>query len=149
MTLRSLLVWTVLSVLSASLWGCSDNANSKSGTPTTPVVRAKSSGGADPVPAKTGATSGSHKTATPASVGGNVVTLGSDELTAGLSGQGALTIEQLKTWLENPANHEPLQAKLPLGLDAGQSAIQGLADNPLTRAKIELGRQLYFDKRLS
>jgi cytochrome c peroxidase len=31
----------------------------------------------------------------------------------------------------------------------GQATIQGLADNPLTRAKIELGRQLYFDARLS
>ena len=29
------------------------------------------------------------------------------------------------------------------------AGIQGLDENPLTRAKIELGRQLYFDTRLS
>ena len=33
----------------------------------------------------------------------------------------------------------------PLGLDAFKVP----ADNPLTEAKIELGKQLYFDKRLS
>ena len=31
----------------------------------------------------------------------------------------------------------------------GQLGIRGLEENPLTRAKIELGRQLYFDTRLS
>ena len=35
--------------------------------------------------------------------------------------------------------------ELPLGLDAFKVP----ADNPLTKAKIELGKQLYFDKRLS
>jgi cytochrome c peroxidase len=42
-----------------------------------------------------------------------------------------------------------LDPVLPLGLNAGQAAIKGLSENPLTRAKIELGRQLYFDTRLS
>jgi cytochrome c peroxidase len=36
-----------------------------------------------------------------------------------------------------------------LGLAAGQSQIKGLQENPMTRAKVELGRQLYFDPRLS
>jgi cytochrome c peroxidase len=36
-----------------------------------------------------------------------------------------------------------------MGLAEGESQIKGLDANPLTRAKIELGRQLYFDTRLS
>ena len=39
--------------------------------------------------------------------------------------------------------------KLPLGLSLGESQMKGLDKNPLTLAKIELGRQLYFDTRLS
>ncbi|HEX5103590.1 MAG TPA: cytochrome c peroxidase [Pirellulaceae bacterium] len=42
-----------------------------------------------------------------------------------------------------------LTVELPLGLAMGESAIQIPVENPLTRAKIELGRQLYFDSRLS
>jgi len=39
------------------------------------------------------------------------------------------------------------ELKIPLGLDAQLQYIP--ADNPLTAEKIELGRMLYFDKRLS
>jgi cytochrome c peroxidase len=70
-------------------------------------------------------------------------------LTAGIPGQGALTKEQLEQWLADAANHEKLEVTLPMGLSLGQSQIQGLEKNPLTRSKIELGRQLYFDTRLS
>lgn len=77
------------------------------------------------------------------------VLLGGHELTAGIPGQGPLTIEQIKTWLANPKNHEPLKVELPFGLAQGATQISIPADNPLTRAKIELGRQLYFDTRLS
>jgi cytochrome c peroxidase len=42
-----------------------------------------------------------------------------------------------------------IEPTLPLGLAAAQANIQGLDANPLTKAKIELGRQLYFDTRLS
>jgi cytochrome c peroxidase len=79
----------------------------------------------------------------------HVVTLGDPELTAGIPGSGPLTLGQITKWLADPRNHEALDPKLPLGLDAGQSSIQSSPKNPLTRAKIELGRQLYFDKRLS
>lgn len=75
--------------------------------------------------------------------------LGSPELTAGIPGEGALTNDQIQAWLEKPENHQPLEIVLPLGLMAGSSQVQGIADNLMTRAKIELGRQLYFDKRLS
>ena len=46
-------------------------------------------------------------------------------------------------------NHVVLKPELPLGLAAGAGMITGIEENPLTRAKIELGRQLYFDPRLS
>lgn len=77
------------------------------------------------------------------------VQLGGSELTRGIPGEGPLTEEQLAAWLADEKNHVPLEVTLPLGLDAGASQIKIPEDNPLTRAKIELGRQLYFDTRLS
>lgn len=77
------------------------------------------------------------------------VTLGSPELTAGIPGDGDLTIDQIKKWLDNKANHQPLDVVLPPGLALGANNISIPKDNPLTRAKIELGRQLFFDTRLS
>lgn len=79
----------------------------------------------------------------------NQVKLGEPSLTAGIPGEGKLTNEQIDTWLANPDHHAELEVELPLGLAAGASQIKGLDKNPLTRAKIELGRQLYFDTRLS
>lgn len=84
-----------------------------------------------------------------APTGHRKVKLGSPELTAGIPGQGDVTLEELKAWLANPKNHEILEVELPLGLSAGKNEIKGLDENPLTMAKIELGRQLFFDKRLS
>jgi cytochrome c peroxidase len=77
------------------------------------------------------------------------VLLGSAELTSGIPGQGPLTASEIKQWLADPANHAPLEVELPQGLAAGAAGVKIPADNPLTRAKIELGRQLYFDPRLS
>jgi cytochrome c peroxidase len=77
------------------------------------------------------------------------VLLGSPELTAGIPGEGPLTNEQITAWLEKPENHLPLEIILPTGLAVGTNQVQGIADNIMTRAKIELGRQLYFDTRLS
>lgn len=78
-----------------------------------------------------------------------VVLLGSDELFGGLPGHGPLSIDSLYVWLEAVENHRPLSPELPLGMNSGAADLNGLAENPLTRAKIELGRQLFFDKRLS
>lgn len=75
------------------------------------------------------------------------ILLGSPELTAGIPGSGPLTVAEIKEWLARPGVHDALKVELPLGLNAGQP--KGLESNPLTRAKIELGRQLYFDPRLS
>ena len=77
------------------------------------------------------------------------VLLGADELYDGIPGDGDLTAEQVEKWLADPQNHVVLKPELPLGLAAGAADIQGLEENPLTRAKIELGRQLFFDPRLS
>ena len=78
------------------------------------------------------------------------VKLGDPALTAGIPGEGtALTMEQIEKYLDDPKNHVSLKPELPLGLAAGAAEIKGLDENPLTRAKIELGRQLYFDQRLS
>ncbi len=77
------------------------------------------------------------------------IRLGTPELTAGIPGEGELTAEQIQAWLADPENHRPILPELPPGLAAAQANIQGLEANPLTKAKIELGRQLYFDPRLS
>lgn len=77
------------------------------------------------------------------------VVLGSPELTAGIPGEGPLKMHEIEKWLADPENHRPLEVELPMGLAAAASNIKIPADNPLTRAKIELGRQLYFDPRLS
>ncbi len=77
------------------------------------------------------------------------ILLGSGDLLTGIPGEGQLTDSQIEAWLDDPKNHVTLQPELPLGLAAGAAEIKGLDANPLTRAKIELGRQLYFDTRLS
>lgn len=77
------------------------------------------------------------------------VTLGDPSLTAGIPGEGPLSIEEIRGWLDDESNHVPLKVNLPMGLAAGAGQIKGLEENPLTLAKIELGRQLYFDPRLS
>ena len=77
------------------------------------------------------------------------VALGDPALTAGVPGTGPITEEQIDAWLARPENFVELEPTLPLGLAQGAAQITGLDANPLTRAKIELGRQLYFDTRLS
>jgi cytochrome c peroxidase len=77
------------------------------------------------------------------------VELGDPRLTSGIPGAGPLTDAQIATWLANPANHKPLDFTLPKGLDAGEANVFVPENNPITLAKIELGRQLYFDTRLS
>ena len=84
-----------------------------------------------------------------ADVASSKVLLGSPELTGGIPGEGPLKTEEIQAWLDDPENHTPLDVELPVGLSAGKALIQGIQENPMTRAKIELGRQLYFDTRLS
>lgn len=77
------------------------------------------------------------------------VNLGDSALTAGISGEGDLTIKEIKEWLASKQNHIQLTPILPLGLSVGEKQVYIPQDNPMTRAKVELGRQLYFDRRLS
>jgi cytochrome c peroxidase len=77
------------------------------------------------------------------------VELGQSTLTVGIPGTGPLELPELQKWLSDPAKHAALNVQLPAGLSLGQLQIKGLEANPLTLAKIELGRQLYFDTRLS
>lgn len=77
------------------------------------------------------------------------VALGDAALTAGIPGSGKVTLADVDAWLAEPRNHVVLQPVLPIGLAQGKDQIHGLDKNPLTRAKVELGRQLYFDTRLS
>jgi cytochrome c peroxidase len=80
----------------------------------------------------------------------NTVELGTDEsLLTGIPGEGDVSVEEIKQWLADPAQHVELELKLPKGLDAASGNVYVPEDNPMTRAKIELGRQLYFDPRLS
>lgn len=77
------------------------------------------------------------------------VLLGSAELTRGIPGEGSLTVAEIEAWLAQPAHHQPLEVALPLGLSDAADRIHIPAENPLTLAKIELGRQLFFERRLS
>jgi cytochrome c peroxidase len=80
------------------------------------------------------------------------VKLGDPALTAGVPARaagGPITLPEITAWLDDPRNFVELEPVLPLGLSQGAAQITGLDKNPLTRAKIELGRQLYFDTRLS
>jgi cytochrome c peroxidase len=77
------------------------------------------------------------------------VVLGKTELTRGIAGTGSLTVAEIRKFLSEPANHQPLNVQLPEGLKAGSNALSIPTENPMTRAKVELGRQLYFDRRLS
>ena len=87
--------------------------------------------------------------ARPAVAQDSIVDLGKEELALGIPGAGSLTNDQIEEWLSHEGNHKTLTVKLPLGLSLGESQMKGLEKNPLTFAKIELGRQLYFDTRLS
>jgi cytochrome c peroxidase len=58
-----------------------------------------------------------------------------------------LSMDDLRKLLDDPKNHEPIIPQAPVGLGDVASFVP--RDNPMTRAKVELGRMLYFDKRLS
>lgn len=85
----------------------------------------------------------------PVAQNSTTVTLGESDLLLGIPGNGPLTEKDIKAWLAIPGQHQELTVKLPLGLSLGENQMKGLQETPMTRAKIELGRQLYFDTRLS
>jgi cytochrome c peroxidase len=77
------------------------------------------------------------------------VQLGDPALTGGITGKGNLTINQINDWLAREDVHQEIDPELPMGLSAAAANVFIPEDNPMTKAKIELGRQLYFDTRLS
>ncbi len=77
------------------------------------------------------------------------VVLGDPALTAGVPGTGPITEAELTAWLADPRVHRALDVQLPKGLEAAEANVFIPENNPITLAKIELGRQLYFDTRLS
>ena len=80
---------------------------------------------------------------------GQLVLGGDNDLLAGIAGSGPLKIKEIEAWLTVPEHHMPLEYSIAKGLDAAAANAFVPDDNPLTRARIELGRQLYFDTRLS
>ncbi len=81
-------------------------------------------------------------------IGGRVV-LGSSSLFAGIPGGAKLSIQEIRDWLDDPKNHEPLDFELPLWLRGSLDELKIPAKDPLTRAKIELGRQLFVESRFT
>jgi cytochrome c peroxidase len=77
------------------------------------------------------------------------VVLGEGDLLTGIPGEGPLTLGEIDEWLRRPWNQTPLEIGLPLGLEEAAGSVMIPDDNRLTREKIELGRQLFFDRRLS
>ncbi len=75
--------------------------------------------------------------------------LGSNSLFAGIPGGAKLSIQEIRDWLDDPKNHEPLDFELPLWLRASRDELKIPANDPLTRAKIELGRQLFVESRFT
>jgi cytochrome c peroxidase len=61
---------------------------------------------------------------------------------------GTLSLEEIKASLAAEGAHEPYAPEAPLGVTTDLASVIP-SDNPMTPAKVELGRQLYFDKRLS
>jgi len=129
---------------SAGSSSADDSASSEEGTE--PLVKQIA---AAPIKGADASTSDSGKDANESPGKSEKVMLGDSELFAGIPGQGSLSVEEIAKWLADPDNHNELEIELPLGLSAGITQVKGLDKNPLTRAKIELGRQLYFDGRLS
>jgi cytochrome c peroxidase len=148
-------------VLAVGIFGCAEpkkavdapadpKAASTTDSTTSEVAASDAPPAAAPGPvAATSETTPAAGTTAEAKPANGKVMLGSPELTAGIPGEGPLKLAELEGWLNDPRNHEALDFELQLGLAAGMSQVQGIDKNPLTRAKIELGRQLYFDPRLS
>ena len=87
--------------------------------------------------------------ATPATMVKSTVVLGAEELLDGIPGTGPLALEEIEAWLDDPATRAPLDIQLAQWLKPGGGQVKDLSINPLSRGRIELGRQLFFDPRLS
>ncbi|MEQ1894186.1 MAG: cytochrome-c peroxidase, partial [Planctomycetota bacterium] len=76
---------------------------------------------------------------------------GAPALAAGgfpLGKPGSFPLAEIQAMVKEPVLHTAFVPEAPLGITTPLAEVIP-ADNPLTRAKVELGRQLYFDARLS
>ncbi len=166
---------SVMLLLSIGLFGCNKSADTALGEPTDDAAKttaeadveveveetgapspatledtaSEESPGEAPTSEQPAAEETDEATDEAAPVATEKVALGDPSLTAGIPGEGELTIAQIEAWLADDKNHVVIDPELPLGLSLGADEIKIPADNPMTRAKIELGRQLYFDPRMS
>jgi len=72
-----------------------------------------------------------------------------EEVEGGEREKGPSPKNYLWQYAEGTPADEPLTPKVPMGLPALVENAQVPGHNPLTRAKFELGKQLYFDPRVS
>ncbi len=63
------------------------------------------------------------------------VDLGASKLHGGIAKGDKLTIDEVKAYLSDTRNHEPLDVALPVGLDAAKQSVYIPEDNPLTLAR--------------
>ena len=61
---------------------------------------------------------------------------------------GTLPLAEIQRTVKEPEQHVAFVPEAPLGITQALAEVIP-ADNPMTRAKVELGTQLYFDPRLS
>jgi cytochrome c peroxidase len=82
-------------------------------------------------------------------VGGVALVVVSGALVAAEDRPARLSVDDIKKSLEAPGAHDPFVPAAPVGIDP-EAVKKGIPQNdPLTKAKVELGKQLYFDARLS
>jgi cytochrome c peroxidase len=62
---------------------------------------------------------------------------------------GDWSVAEIKKALDAPGAHDALVLAAPVGIDGDSLRKQLPAQNPLTPAKVALGKELYFDTRLS
>ena len=144
-------VWLFLTLCCLLFAGCYSSSTEESASPASASEAAENAAieATIELPADSESTPAASADESPAAESSATVELGDPTLTAGIPGDGGLSLEEIDTWLADARNHVPLDVQLPLSLAGAQSMIKGLDENPMTRAKIELGRQLYFDTRLS
>lgn len=88
-----------------------------------------------------------HRNAALEAVGVRPIVLGETGLFAGIPGGEKLTDADIQAWLDDPRVHEPLELKPPLWMPRTTVEAAVPPDDPLTLAKVELGRQLFMERR--
>lgn len=80
-------------------------------------------------------------------IGAQDLSMGDSALFAGIPGGEQLSDDDLQAWLNDPRVHKPLDLQPPLWLRGSEDQFVVPAGDPPTLAKIELGRQLFMERR--